>query len=138
MTDSNYKGLETLYRKYKAKGLVILGFPCNQFGKQEPGDEQTIKEFAQKKYGVTFPLFSKVEVNGPSQHPVWQFLKESRPAVAPAKKSRDELEHGGVDITWNFNKFLVDRTGKPMKRYPPQMDASTMKMIEKDFKALLE
>jgi len=115
----------------------VLAFPCNQF-KQEPGTNSDIKKFAQKKYGVTFPLFSKTDVNGPNAHPIWKFLKEARPAVMAAKKDRDAVTDGGADITWNFNKFLVNRAGKPIKRYPPAMDESVYKQIEKDIAGMLD
>mmetsp|Transcript_33950 Transcript_33950/g.83243 ORF Transcript_33950/g.83243 Transcript_33950/m.83243 type:complete len:116 (+) Transcript_33950:357-704(+) len=110
-----------------------MGFPCNQFGGQEPGSNEQIKNFAERKYGITFPLFAKTDVNGPSAHPVWKFLKSARPAVAHHKgaKPRDALGHGGAEISWNFNKFLVGRDGRPIKRYPPAFDeAQLMKDIE--------
>jgi len=92
-----------LYEKYKSKGFVVLGFPCNQFGRQEPGDEASIKKFATSKYGVTFPMFSKVDVNGANTHPVYEYLK-SDPGV------------GTDDISWNFAKFLVNKQGKVVAR----------------------
>ncbi len=102
-----YAGLENLYRKYKDKGLVILGFPCNQFAKQEPGDENSIKEGCLINYGVTFPMFSKIDVNGKNAHPLYNYLKENL--------------HGtfGDKIKWNFTKFLIDKDGKPLKRFSP-------------------
>ena len=100
-----YAGLETLYRKYSGKGLAVLGFPCNQFGAQEPGDAKEITLFCEKNYGVTFPMFSKIEVNGPNAHPLYRWLKEAG---------------GGGDIEWNFVKFLVDRDGEVLRRYPPK------------------
>lgn len=128
--------MEKLYRKYKTKGFVVMGFPCNQFGNQEPGKEEEIKKFVEKKYGITFPLFSKVEVNGPRAHPVWKFLKDARPAVHAEKgtKPRDVIQGGGDDVTWNFNKFLVGRDGRPIKRYPPKFDEAA---LTKDIEALL-
>ncbi len=102
-----FKGLEELYRKYKDKGLVILGFPCNQFGKQEPGDEKSIEEGCMVNYSVTFPMFSKVDVNGDSAHPLFKFLKEELGGFPGSK------------IKWNFTKFLVDKDGKPVKRFSP-------------------
>mmetsp|Transcript_36287 Transcript_36287/g.43836 ORF Transcript_36287/g.43836 Transcript_36287/m.43836 type:complete len:130 (-) Transcript_36287:634-1023(-) len=128
-----------MYRDYNKKGFVVLGFPCNQFGNQEPGSEQDIKKFAQKKYGVTFPLMSKVEVNGRKAHPVFKFLKSARPAAQrhSGTKPRDVVKHGGADVTWNFNKFLVDSTGTPLKRYPSAMDKEIIKMIRKDISGLL-
>ena len=101
-----YKGLEALYEKYKDKGLVVLGFPCNQFGSQEPGTAQEIKDFCSSKYNVTFPLFSKIEVNGADRHPLY---------VALAGK--DSPFPG--DIKWNFSKFLLGRNGKILNRFEP-------------------
>jgi glutathione peroxidase len=101
-----YAGLEKLYGKYKSRGFVILGFPCNQFLWQEPGTDSEIKAFCQIKYGVTFPLFSKIEVNGVHAHPLYQYLK----SVLPDEK-------GKGDIGWNFTKFLIDREGFPVKRF---------------------
>lgn len=102
-----YTGLETLYQKYKDQGLVILGFPCNQFGKQEPGGAEQIAQTCQINYGVTFPMFAKVEVNGPQTHPVFQWLKSKLPGWFGAK------------VRWNFTKFLVGRDGQPIKRFAP-------------------
>ncbi|ASB50999.1 glutathione peroxidase [Alkalitalea saponilacus] len=102
-----FEGLENLYQKYKDKGLVILGFPCNQFGNQEPGDEKSISEGCILNYGVTFPMFSKVEVNGDNAHPLYRFLKMKLGGVFGSK------------IKWNFTKFLVDKNGKPVKRFSP-------------------
>lgn len=101
-----YKGLEELYQKYKNRGFVILGFPCNQFGKQEPGSEKEIKDFCELNFGVSFPLFSKIEVNGDNAHPLYKFLKD---------KLRGTL--GTKSIKWNFTKFLVDKNGIPLKRF---------------------
>ena len=101
-----YKGLEAVYEKYKDKGLVVLGFPCNQFGAQEPGTAQEIKEFCSSKYNVTFPMFSKIDVNGPNRHPLY---------IALAGK--DSPFPG--DIKWNFSKFLVGRDGKILHRFEP-------------------
>jgi glutathione peroxidase len=131
--------LEKLYKKYGKMGFTVLAFPCDQF-KQEPGTNAEIKEFAQKKYKATFPLMSKIEaVNGPNAHPVWKFLKESKPAVVQeGVKERDALSHGAEDITWNFNKFLVNRAGKPIKRYPPKMDKAVYDQIEKDLQGMLD
>lgn len=102
-----YAGLETLYRKYAAQGLVVLGFPCNQFGKQEPGGVDDIAQTCYINYGVSFPMFEKVEVNGAATHPVFRYLKEELPGV-PGKR-----------IKWNFTKFLIGRDGKPLKRFAP-------------------
>jgi glutathione peroxidase len=104
-----YGGLETLYSKYKDRGLTVLGFPCNQFGSQEPGSENEIKTFCETQFGVNFPLFSKIDVNGPKAHPLFQFL---------TKEKRGLL--GTESIKWNFTKFLIDRQGHPVKRYAPQ------------------
>ena len=103
-----YKGLETLYRDYKDKGLEILGFPCNQFGHQEPGDEQQIKEFCSLTYEVSFPMFAKVDVNGDNAHPLYKYLKSESKGIL-----------GTEGIKWNFTKFLVDPQGKVVKRYAP-------------------
>jgi len=109
-TDVNYRQLVELYTKYsEADGLRILGFPCNQFGGQEPGTEQEIKEFA-AKYNVTFDMFSKINVNGGSTHPLWAFLKE---------KQAGFLMNA---IKWNFTKFVVDKEGKPVARIGPKDD----------------
>lgn len=99
-----YEGLELLYKRYKDQGLVILGFPCNQFGNQEPGDSKSISEGCLINYGVTFPMFSKIEVNGDNTDPIFKFLKS-------------KLEG---DVKWNFTKFLVDRDGTPIKRFSPK------------------
>lgn len=101
-----YKGLEALYQKYKDRGFVILGFPCNQFGEQEPGSAKDITEFCELNFGVKFPLFQKIDVNGPNAHPLYEFLKRERPGFLGTKR-----------IKWNFTKFLIDRAGKPIKRY---------------------
>lgn len=102
-----YKGLEELHREFGGK-LEVLGFPCNQFGAQEPGDENEIKNFCSLTYDVTFPMFSKVEVNGDNTHPLYQFLKESKKGLL-----------GTEGIKWNFTKFLVDKNGEVVKRYAP-------------------
>jgi len=98
-----YKGLEALYRAYKDRGLVVLGFPCDQFGHQEPGSESEIKDFCATRFEVTFPLFAKVDVNGPQAHPLFKYLREQKPDV----------------IKWNFNKFLVDGEGRVVERFEP-------------------
>ncbi|MFA4132221.1 MULTISPECIES: glutathione peroxidase [unclassified Brevibacillus] len=99
-----YKGLQELYERYQDKGLVVLGFPCNQFAGQEPGTEEEIATFCDRNYGVTFPLFAKIDVNGPGTHPLYQYLKEH----APSEEN--------PDIEWNFSKFLVDKDGRVVKR----------------------
>lgn len=100
-----YKGLEELYKTYVDRGLVILGFPCDQFGHQEPGTEDEIAEFCELNYGVTFPLFAKIEVNGKDAHPLYQWLKKEKSGVL------------GGGIKWNFTKFLVDAEGNVVNRY---------------------
>jgi glutathione peroxidase len=104
-----YKGLEEVYQQFKDRGFEVLGFPCNQFGKQEPGTEQEIHAFCERNYGVTFPLFSKVDVNGDNAHPLFKHLKEAAPGV-----------FGTEGIKWNFTKFLINRDGSVYKRYAPQ------------------
>ena len=104
-----YKGLEELYEKYKDKGLVILGFPCNQFGSQEPGKNEEIQQFCQLNYGVTFPVMAKIEVNGDNTDPVYKWLKQSAPGIL-----------GTEMIKWNFTKFLINKEGQVVKRYAPQ------------------
>jgi glutathione peroxidase len=103
-----YAGLQNLYESYADRGLEILGFPCDQFGHQEPGSEAEIAEFCETSYGVTFPMFAKVEVNGPGAHPLYQWLTETIGG------------EDGKDIEWNFAKFLVDRDGTLLQRYAPQ------------------
>ena len=103
-----YTGLESLYRNLHARGFEVLGFPCNQFGAQEPGNEAEIGSFCSTTYDVTFPLFAKVEVNGAGTHPLYQFLKAEKPGVL-----------GTEAIKWNFTKFLVDRKGQVRKRFAP-------------------
>lgn len=104
-----YKGLEALYEQFKDRGLVVLGFPCNQFRAQEPGTAEQIAAFCEKNYGVTFPLFAKIEVNGVHAHPLFQHLKTEAPGVL-----------GSKSIKWNFTKFLVGKDGTVFKRYAPQ------------------
>jgi glutathione peroxidase len=103
-----YEGLEAVYRKYRDRGLVVLGFPCNQFGEQEPGAADEIGAFCQKNYGVTFPMFEKIDVNGDRAHPLYQWLKRSAPGLL-----------GSERIKWNFTKFLLDRNGNVVERYAP-------------------
>ncbi|MDO9153956.1 MAG: glutathione peroxidase [Paludibacter sp.] len=104
-----YEGLEELYKTFKDKGFVVLGFPCNQFLGQEPGTAEEIQKFCTTKYNITFPLFEKIEVNGDNAHPLYQYLKSYLP-----------LETEKNDIRWNFEKFLIDKAGKPVKRYSPK------------------
>ncbi len=103
-----YAGLEALYKQYKDRGFAVLGFPCNQFGAQEPGTANEIGAFCEKNYGVSFPMFDKVEVNGPHAHPLFTHLKQEAPGIL-----------GTDGIKWNFTKFLVDRHGKVTARYAP-------------------
>lgn len=118
-----YEGLEKLYTNYKEKGLVILGFPCNQFGNQEPGSEKEIAEGCLINYGVTFPMFSKVNVNGANAHPIFKFLKSRLPGFMLKR------------IKWNFTKFLIDSDGVPVKRFAP---ATTPEKLIGDIEMLLE
>lgn len=118
-----FEGLEALYQKYKDKGLVILGFPCNQFAKQEPGNDAEVASFCQVNYGVSFPMFSKIDVNGPTAHPLFKYLKSKL---------------GGwfnSELKWNFTKFLVDAQGKPLKRFAP---TAKPEKIEKYISELLK
>ncbi len=103
-----YQGLEELYEKHGAQGFAVLGFPCNQFGSQEPGGESEIGAFCQKNYGVNFPMFAKIDVNGESAHPLYRFLKHEKPGVLGTER-----------IKWNFTKFLVNRDGDVVARYAP-------------------
>jgi|SRR5579871_1638711 len=105
-----YEGLEALYRKHKDKGFAVLGFPCNQFGKQEPGHATEIANFCSLTYDVSFPMFDKIEVNGPKAHPLYAYLKQEKPGVL-----------GSQGIKWNFTKFLVDRAGKVVQRFAPNV-----------------
>ena len=110
-----YKGLEALYQKLQGKGLEVLGFPCNQFGAQEPGSEKEIESFCEINYGVTFPLFAKIDVNGKSAAPLYQHLKEAKPGLL-----------GSEAIKWNFTKFLVDRKGNVVERYAPKDEPASL------------
>ena len=103
-----YKGLETLYKKYKDKGFAVLGFPSNQFGQQEPGPDSDIAEFCEMNFGVTFPMFSKIDVNGADAHPLYKYLTSTKKGLL-----------GSEGIKWNFTKFLVDKEGKVVERYAP-------------------
>lgn len=118
-----YEGLEELYRKHKDRGFEVLGFPCNQFGHQEPGDEATIATFCKTHFDVTFPMHQKVEVNGDGAHPLFVHLKEEAPGLL-----------GSKSIKWNFTKFLIDRNGKVVKRFAPQTKPAE---IEAEVAALL-
>jgi glutathione peroxidase len=119
-----YKGLEALYRKYKDQGLEVLGFPCNQFGAQEPGNGQEIATFCETNYDVTFPMFAKLDVNGDAAAPVYRYLKSERPGLL-----------GTEAIKWNFTKFLVDRAGKVVARFAPN---DTPESIERDVARALQ
>jgi glutathione peroxidase len=119
-----YAGLQELYSKYREKGFVVLGFPCNQFGSQEPGTEAEIKQFCSTKYNVSFPMFSKIDVNGEEAAPIYKYLtgKDAQPA-------------GKGDISWNFEKFLIDREGNLIHRFAPRTkpsDAELVKAIESE------
>jgi len=119
-----YAGLEVLYSQYAARGLVILGFPCNQFGKQEPGGADEIAQTCHINYGVSFPMFEKVAVNGAATHPLFRYLKKELPGVL------------GGRVKWNFTKFLIGRDGQPLKRFAPyttpeKMEAVILAALEK-------
>ena len=118
-----YSGLEDLYRRHRARGLLVLGFPCDQFGHQEPGDADEIRRFCTTSYDVTFPLFAKVDVNGPTADPLFKFLKAEQPGLL-----------GSRAIKWNFTKFLVAPDGAVIRRYGP---SDTPQRIEKDLLPLL-
>ena len=118
-----YTGLEKLHEAYHDKGLVVLGFPCDQFGNQEPGDAEEIRNFCSLNYDVKFPLFQKVEVNGGGAHPLWKWLKKEKPGLL-----------GLEAVKWNFTKFLVDKSGRVVKRYAP---TDTPEKIEKDLALVL-
>ncbi len=109
-----YAGLEALYRTYRSRGFEVLGFPSNQYGAQEPGTEAEIAAFCEKNFGVTFPLFAKIDVNGPNAHPLYRFLKKEKPGIFGIV--------GAGAIRWNFTKFLVDRQGNVVARYSPAKD----------------
>ncbi len=112
---SQYAGLEELQKKFADKGFKVLGFPCNQFGAQEPGDASTIANFCQKNYGVSFQMFDKVDVNGAQAHPIYKFLTQSAPGLL-----------GSEGIKWNFTKFLVNKKGEVVKRYAPTVTPDSL------------
>ncbi len=118
-----YAGLEELYNKYKDRGLVILGFPCNQFGKQEPGSSDEIASFCQLNYGVSFPMHEKIDVNGTNAHPLYRTITSEQPGLL-----------GSQRIKWNFTKFLIDREGRVIKRYAPTAKPAS---LEADIERLL-
>ena len=117
-----YQGLEALQREFSPRGFAVLGFPCNQFGGQEPGDARQIADFCESKYDVTFPMFSKIDVNGFDAHPLYDYLKKEKSGLL------------GPSIKWNFTKFLVDRSGKVVARFAP---TATPQGIRQDIEALL-
>ena len=118
-----YAGLEALHRQYGPRGLVVMGFPCNQFGHQEPGNADEIGAFCQRNYGVNFPLSAKVDVNGEHAHPLWRYLAEQRPGLLGIRA-----------IKWNFTKFLVNRQGEVVARFAPQ---TTPQALAGEIEALL-
>ena len=118
-----YRGLEALYRRHKDEGFVVLGFPCNQFGAQEPGTSDEIASFCRDTYEITFPMFGKVDVNGANEHPLFTFLKDEKPGALGTKS-----------IKWNFTKFLVGRDGQVLKRYG---SSTTPDAVESDVAAAL-
>lgn len=117
-----FEELEALYKKYKDEGLVVMGFPCNQFGQQDPGTNGEIKSFCNLNYGISFPMFEKIDVNGENEHPLFSYLKSKKTGILGSK------------IKWNFTKFLVDREGNVVDRYAPTTKPSS---IEKDIKNIL-
>ena len=117
-----YKGLETLQQKYAARGFSVLGFPCNQFGRQEPGTAAQIEQFCSSNYAVSFPMFDKIEVNGDNAHPLYQYLRREKSGLL------------GSAIKWNFTKFLIDRSGRVVGRYAP---TTAPEQLTKDIEALL-
>jgi len=118
-----FEGLEKLHQEYADQGLVVLGFPCNQFGNQDPGDNAEIGAFCERNYGVSFPMFEKIDVNGPETHPLYRWLKQARRGVLGTQR-----------IKWNFTKFLLDRKGNPVARYAPRTEPQA---LTKDIEALL-
>ena len=118
-----FAGLETLWQDYRDRGLVIVGFPSNEFGGQDPGSNAEIGAFCQRNYGVSFPMMAKVQVNGPQAHPLWQWLKKQAPGLL-----------GTEAVKWNFTKFLVGKNGRVLKRYAPN---DTPESLRKDIEAAL-
>lgn len=118
-----YEGLEKLYRKYSPNGFVVLGFPCNQFGNQEPGDAAAIREGCLIHYGVSFPIFAKIDVNGPQAHPLFVWLEQKLPGIL------------GRKVRWNFTKFLIGRDGTPLRRFAP---STTPEKLESAVRAALD
>ena len=118
-----YRGLQSLYEEYKNRNFVVLGFPCNQFGGQEPGSNQEISEFCEINYSVTFPIFSKIKVNGPEAHPLFKLLKQDKPGIFRTQS-----------IKWNFTKFLINNNGKIVERFSPRVEP---KYIRKEIEKVL-
>ena len=139
-----YDGLEALYQKYKDQGLVIIGFPCDQFAHQEPGSDEEIAEFCRLNHGVTFPLMKKIDVNGENAHPIYEYLKSVAPneeykglkakATHTMLKGLSKSAKEDNDILWNFTKFLISRDGTVVKRFPP---TTTPEEMEADLKEML-
>jgi len=139
-----YDGLEALYQKYKDQGLAIVGFPCDQFAHQEPGSNEEIAEFCRINHGVTFPLMSKIDVNGKDAHPIYEYLKSQAPseeykglkgkATHTLLKGISKSVEKDSDILWNFTKFLISRDGAVIKRFPP---TATPEAMEDDIKSML-
>lgn len=139
-----YDGLEALYQKYKDQGLTIVGFPCDQFANQEPGSDEEIAEFCRLNHGVTFPLMKKIDVNGQEAHPIFEFLKTQAPteeykglkakAAATLFKKISKSVEKDSDIKWNFTKFLINRDGSVIKRFPPTMEPAD---FEKDIQEMI-
>jgi glutathione peroxidase len=121
----HYAGLQELYESYGARGLMVLGFPCNQFGSQEPGSEAQIKTFCETRFGVTFPMFAKIDVNGPTRHPLYAYLT-----------ARPTQPDGPGDIQWNFAKFLIDRSGSVAARFAPTVAPVSEEIVSAIEKAL--
>lgn len=121
----HYSGLQELYENFRDRGLVVVGFPCNQFGSQEPGTEAEIKTFCETRYGVDFPMFAKVDVNGPNRHPLYEYL--TKQATQP---------DGAGDIQWNFAKFLIDRSGQVVARFAPPTAPASEEIVGAIEKAL--
>ncbi|MBL8398603.1 MAG: glutathione peroxidase [Candidatus Accumulibacter sp.] len=119
-----FEGLEALYQRFQSRGLLVLGFPCNQFGAQEPGDAEEIANFCQTRYQVSFPMFAKIDVNGPTAHPLYVHLKKAAPGLL-----------GSEGVKWNFTKFLVDRQGRVVERYA---SATAPETIARDIEKLLQ
>lgn len=138
-----YEGLEKLYETYKEKGFTVLGFPCNQFGGQEPGTDEEISSFCSVNYNVKFPIFQKIDVNGENAHPLYEYLREQAPDEARLDENSVLYKHlrtnspellEGSTIRWNFTKFLIDQEGNVVKRFPP---TTTPEQIRDDIETLL-